>query len=51
MFVVKLRESRFFYLFDLDFNPMTLVLDIDIVKVCRKTENEVPSFSGSKVIA
>ena len=40
-----------FYSFDLD--PMTLVLklDLDMVMMCLHTENEVPIYSGSKVIA
>ena len=39
--------------FDLDLNPMTLVLkpDLDMVKMYLHTKNEVPSYSGSKVIA
>ena len=42
-----------FYSFDLDLNPMTLILklDLDMVKTYLYTENEVPSYSGSKVIA
>ena len=42
-----------FYSFDLDHNPMTLVLklDLDMVKMYLHTKNEVPSYSGSKVIA
>ena len=42
-----------FYSFDLDLDPMTLVLklDLDMVKMYLHTKNEVPSFSGSKVIA
>ena len=31
-----------FYLFD---------LDLDMVKIYQRTKNEVPSYSGSKVIA
>ena len=40
-----------FYSFDLD--PMTLALELDInmVKMYLHTKNEVPSYSGSKVIA
>ena len=40
-----------FYSFDLD--SMTLILkpDLDMVKMHMHTENEVPSYSGSKVIA
>ena len=42
-----------FYLFDLDLDPMTLVLklDLDMVKMYLYTKNEVPIYSGSKVIA
>ena len=42
-----------FYSFDLDLDPMTLVLelDLDMVKMYLHTKNEVPSYSGSKVIA
>ena len=38
--------------FDLDLDPMTLVLklDLDIIKMYVCTKNEVPTFSGSKVI-
>ena len=38
--------------FDLDLDPMTLVvnLDLDIIKMYMCTKNEVPTFSGSKVI-
>ena len=40
-----------FYSFDLD--PITLVLklDLNVVKMYLHTKNEVPSYSGSKVIA
>ena len=40
-----------FYSFNLD--PMTLVLkrDLDLVKMYLHTKNEVPSYSGSKVMA
>ena len=42
-----------FYSFDLDLDPMTLVLklDLDIVKIYLHTKNEVLSYNGSKVIA
>ena len=42
-----------FYLFDLDHYQMILVLklDLDIVKMYVCPENEVPSFSSSKVMA
>ena len=41
-----------FYSFDLVVDPMTLVLklDLDMVKMYHM-QNEVPSHSGSKVIA
>ena len=41
------------YSFDLDLDPMTLILkrDPDIVQMYACTEYNVPSFSGSKVIA
>ena len=42
-----------FYLFDLDYKPktLTLKLNLDIVKMSLCAENDVLSFSGSKVIA
>ena len=50
---LKDRENIMFYSFDLDLDPMTLVLklDLDMVKMYLHTNNEVPSYSGSKVIA
>ena len=41
-----------FLSFDLDLDPMTLVLklDLDIIKMYVCTKNEVPIFNGSKVI-
>ena len=41
-----------FWSFDLDLDRMTLVLklDLDIIKMYVCTKNEVPIFSGSKVI-
>ena len=41
-----------FYSFDLDLDPMTLVLkfDLDIVKMYVCTKNEVPTFNSFKVI-
>ena len=41
-----------FYWFDLDPDPMTLLLkfDLDIVKIYMCTKNEFPTFNGSKVI-
>ena len=42
-----------FHPFDLDLNPMTLILklDLDMVKMYLHAKNEVPSYSGSKVMA
>ena len=42
-----------FYSFDLDLDPMILVLklDLDMIKMYLCTKNEVPTYSGSKVIA
>ena len=39
--------------FDLDLKLITLILklDLDMVKMCLYAENEIPSHSGSKVIA
>ena len=39
--------------FDLDLDPMTLVLklNLDMVKMYLHTKNEVPSYSSSIVIA
>ena len=39
--------------FDLDLNPMTLILklDLDMVKMYLYTEDKVSSYSSSKVIA
>ena len=50
---VKVRENMIFYSFDLDLDPMTLIpkCDLDMVKMYLHTKNEVPSCSGSKVIA
>ena len=50
---LKVRENMMFYPFDLDRDPMTLVLklDLDMVKMYLRTKNEVPSCSSSKVIA
>ena len=41
-----------FYSFDLDLDPMALVLkpDLEIIKMYVCTKNEVPTFSGSKAI-
>ena len=46
-------ENMMFYSFDLNLDPMTLVLepDLDMVKMYLNTKNKVPSYSGSKVIA
>ena len=42
-----------FYSFDLDFDPVTflLKLDLDIVKIYVSTEHNIPSFGGSKLVA
>ena len=50
---VKVRENMMFYSFDLYLDPMTLILklDLDMVKMYLHTKYEVPSYSGSKVIA
>ena len=42
-----------FYAFDCDLDPTTLVLKftLDIVKMYVFTENEVPSFNSSNVMA
>ena len=50
---VKVKENMMFYSFDLDLHPMTLILklDVDMVNMYLHTKNEVPSYSGSKVIA
>ena len=39
--------------FDLNLDPMTLILkfDLDMVKIYLYTEDEVPSYSSSNVIA
>ena len=41
-----------YYSFDLNLDKMILVLklDLDIVKMYVCTKNEVPTFSGSKVL-
>ena len=39
------------FLFDLDAMTLTLKLELDMVKMYPYTEKEVPSCSGSKVIA
>ena len=41
-----------FYSFNLSLDQMTLIfkLDLDMVKVYLYTKNEVPGYSGSKVI-
>ena len=43
----------YFFSYDLDLDPMTLILklDLDMVKMYLHTKNEVPMSSGSKVIA
>ena len=44
---ITVKQKRQF-LFDLDLDLMNLIfkLDLDIVKICLYTENEVSSFSG-----
>ena len=46
-------QNSQFYKSDLDFDPMTLVLilDLDMVKMSHHTKNEVSMSSHSKVIA
>ena len=41
-----------FYSFDLELDPMTLILqlNLDIVKMYLCIQNKVPSFSSSKVV-
>ena len=50
---VKVRENMIFTPFDLDLEPITLILklDLDMVKMYLHNKNKVPSYSGSKVIA
>ena len=52
-FEQTLVECKHIYSFDLDLNPMTLVLkvDLDIIKMYVCTENEVPSLSVLDVTA
>ena len=42
-----------FYSFDLELEPMTLIIksDLDMAMMYLHTKNEVPSCSGFKVIA
>ena len=42
-----------FHSFDFDLDSMTLILklDLEMVKMYLHTENKVPSFSSSEVIA
>ena len=37
--------------FDLDLMTLVLKLDLDVVKIYLHTQNEVPSYGSSKVIA
>ena len=48
-----LYENSEFYWFDLDIDPMALVLelDLDIMKMYVCTKDEAPISNGSKVIA
>ena len=48
---LKILNNHFFA-HDLDLDPMTLILklDLDMVKMYLHTKNEVPMWSGSKVI-
>ena len=39
-----------FHSFDLDPKTLTLKLSLDMVKMYLHAKNEVPSYSGSKVI-
>ena len=49
----KVRKNMTFYSFDLELEPMTLILihDLDMVRIYLHTKNEVPSYSGSEVVA
>ena len=49
---LKVRENMF-YSFDIDLDSVTLVLkpDLDMIKMYLQTNNEVPSYSSSNVIA
>ena len=40
-----------FYSFGLEYDPVTVILKLDMVKMCLCTKDKVPPFSGSKVIA
>ena len=50
---LQVRENMMFYSFDLDIDPMILVLkpDLPMVKMYMHNKHEVPSYSSSKVIA
>ena len=49
----KSKGNMMFYSFDLDLDPIVLILkpDLDMIKMYLHTKNEVPSYSSSKVIA
>ena len=48
---VNVRENMMLYSFDIDLDPMTLILklDLDMLKVYLHTKNEVPCYSSSKL--
>ena len=48
---LSLFICNFIFKRDLDKMTLTIKLDLDTVKMYLHTENEIPSFSGSKVIA
>ena len=50
---VKIGQNISLYAFDLDLNPVILVLklDLDMLKMHQRTENEVTNSYDSKVIA
>ena len=50
---LKFRENMMVYSFDLDFDPMTLLLkhDLHMVKMYLHTKNEVSSYNSSEVMA
>ena len=52
--IKKLKSVKLsFFSYDLDLDPMTLILklDLDMVKMYLHTKNEVSMLRGSKVIA
>ena len=50
---VEISKTIIFFSYDLDFDPITLILklDLDMIKIYLHTKNEVSISSGSKVIA